>query len=53
MHQIFMQKNRCEYFNENCHECLMETASYKLEHDNIDFKTTYSVVKEKEKNKII
>lgn len=48
-----LSKNRCEYFNENCHECLMETALHKLEHDNIDFKTTNSVVKEKEKNKII
>ena len=46
-----LSKNRCEYFNENCHECLMETASHKLEHDNIDFKTTNSVVKEKEKIK--
>lgn len=33
-----LSKNRCKYFNQNCHECLMETASHKLEHDNIDFK---------------
>ena len=33
-----LSKNRCKYFNKNCHECLMETASHKLEHDNIDFK---------------
>ena len=31
--------NRCQYFNQNCHECLMETASHELEHDNIDFST--------------
>ena len=24
-----LSKNRCEYFNENCHECLMETALHK------------------------
>lgn len=36
-------KNRCKYFNQNCHECLMETASYKLEHDNIDFKAVNSM----------
>ena len=47
----FYAKNICEYFNENCHECLMETASHKLEHNNIDFKTNNSVVKEKEKIK--
>ena len=33
-----LSKNRCKCFNQNCHECLMETASHKLEHDNIDFK---------------
>lgn len=31
---------RCDYFNYNCHDCLMETASHKLEHDNIDFNVT-------------
>lgn len=39
-------KNRCRYFNQNCHECLMETASHKLEHDNIDFKVVYSMTDE-------
>lgn len=36
--KTILSKNRCKYFNQNCHECLMETASHKLEHDNIDFK---------------
>lgn len=39
-------KNRCKYFNQNCHECLMETASHKLEHDNIDFKIVNSITDE-------
>lgn len=39
-------KNRCRYFNQNCHECLMETASHKLEHDNIDFKVVNSMADE-------
>ena len=39
-------KNRCKYFNQNCHECLMETASHKLEHDNIDFKVVNSMTNE-------
>lgn len=36
-------KCRCDYFNYNCHECLMETASHKLEHDPIDFKITNTI----------
>ena len=39
-------KNRCKYFNQNCHECLMETASHKLEHNNIDFKIVSSITDE-------
>ena len=39
-------KNRCRYFNQNCHECLMETASHKLEHDNINFKVVNSMTDE-------
>lgn len=39
-------KNRCKYFNQNCHECLMEEASHELEHDNIDFKLVNSIVDE-------
>lgn len=35
-------KNRCEFFNHNCHECLLESASHKLEYDNIDFETVNS-----------
>lgn len=31
-------KNRCAFFDGNCHECLMESASHKLEHDNLDLK---------------
>lgn len=40
-------ENRCDYFNYNCHECLMETASHKLEHDKIDLKLTNSINDEK------
>ena len=40
--KTLFSKNRCTYFNQNCHECLMETASHKLEHDNIDFKVVNS-----------
>lgn len=41
-----LSKNRCRYFNHNCHECLMETASHRLEHDNIDFKVVNSISEE-------
>jgi len=41
-------KNRCRYFNQNCHECLMEIASHKLEHDNIDFKIVNSITDEQD-----
>lgn len=36
--KAIFSKDRCKYFNQNCHECLMEIASHKLEHDNVDFK---------------
>lgn len=39
-------KNRCRYFNQDCHECLKETASHKLEHDNIDFEVANSIASE-------
>ncbi len=41
-----LSKNRCEYFNLNCHDCLMESASHELEHDNIDFKLVKSITDE-------
>lgn len=44
--KTIFSKNRCRYFNQNCHECLMETASHKLEHDNIDFKVVNSMTNE-------
>ena len=44
--KTIFSKNRCKYFNQNCHECLMETASHKLEHDNIDFKIVNSITDE-------
>ena len=31
---------RCEFFGVDCHECLLEYASHRLEHDKIDFKLT-------------
>ena len=36
-----MNKSRCKYFDYNCHECLMETASHQLEHDKIDFEPIF------------
>lgn len=36
-------KSRCDYFGQNCHECLMESASHKLEHDLIELEITNSV----------
>lgn len=44
-------KNRCEYFDYNCHECLMETASHKLEHDKINFLLNNSIIEETEVTK--
>lgn len=31
-----MNKYRCEFFDYNCHECLMEYASHNLEYDNFE-----------------
>ena len=44
--KIIFSKCRCRYFNQNCHECLMEKSSHKLEHDNIDFKLVNSITDE-------
>lgn len=33
-----LTNSRCNFFNHNCHDCLMEIASHKLEHDYLDFK---------------
>ena len=30
-------EDRCEYFKQNCHECLMELSQHKLKHDKIEF----------------
>jgi hypothetical protein len=38
-------KNRCEYFNKNCHDCLMEKASHKLEHDKIEYDLDKKLIK--------
>ena len=35
--QTVLSKGRCRYFEQNCHECLMEMASHQLEYDNTDF----------------
>lgn len=40
-------KSRCQYFDYKCHECLMESASHKLEHDPIEFELKNSI-KEKQ-----
>lgn len=39
-------ENRCRYFRQNCHECLREIASHKLEYDNIEFKVVNSIIEE-------
>lgn len=41
-------KSRCDYFEYNCHECLMETASHKLEHDTINLNLTNSLAEKQE-----
>lgn len=41
--KTILSKCRCRYFNQNCHECLMEEASHKLEYDNIDFNVVNSI----------
>ena len=44
--KTILSKCRCGYFNQNCHECLMEEASHKLEYDNIDFNVVNSITDE-------
>lgn len=39
---------RCDFFDYNCHECLMEYASHKLEHDKIELKLVNFARKEQE-----
>ena len=39
-------KSRCQYFDYKCHECLMESASHKLEHDPIEFELVNSTKEE-------
>lgn len=39
-------KSRCQYFEQNCHECLMESASHKLEHEPIELILTNSIKEE-------
>lgn len=39
-------KSRCQYFEQNCHECLMESASHKLEHEPIELVLTNSIKEE-------
>lgn len=41
-----LSKSRCQYFEQNCHECLMESASHKLEYDLIELELTNSVDEE-------
>ena len=41
-----LSKSRCQYFEQNCHECLMESASHKLEHDPIEFELVNSTKEE-------
>lgn len=41
-------KNRCQYFEQNCHECLMESASHKLEHEPIELDLTNLIKEEQE-----
>ncbi len=42
-------ESRCNFFEHNCHECLLEIASHKLEHDNIEFKIVNPIIEEKQK----
>lgn len=34
--KTIFSKSRCKYFKNNCHECLMETASHKLEYEPLE-----------------
>lgn len=44
--KTIFSKNKCTYYNQNCHECLMETASHELEYDNFAFKIVNSIFDE-------
>ena len=39
-------KPKCDFFNYNCHECLIEYASHQLEYDNLDKENLNSIKKE-------
>lgn len=41
-------KDRCHYFEYNCHECLLEYASQKTEYDKLEFKVFHSFNNENE-----
>lgn len=41
-----LSKSRCQYFEQNCHECLMESASHKLEYDPIELSLSNSIIDE-------
>lgn len=47
--RTLLSKSKCDFFNYNCHECLMEEASHKLEHDGLDLKIVNSLVEEQVK----
>ena len=46
-------KSRCNYFGYNCHDCLMESASHKLEHEQIKLEIVNSIEDEVKKNKVM
>lgn len=39
-------KDRCYYFENNCHECLLEYASHKTQYDKIEFKVIHPSINE-------
>ena len=41
--KMVFSKNRCKYFDYNCHDCLMETASHQLEHEPVNFELDNSI----------
>lgn len=45
-------KNRCSFFDGNCHECLMESVSHKLEHDSLNLKLV-NELEEQRPNKVL
>ena len=44
--KYILSKSRCQYFEQNCHECLMESASHKLEYDPIELSLSNSIIDE-------